>query len=158
MTMPEVLPLPPVTDDMETALADLRRAGVCMLRDVLSESAVATLRDKLVRQARAEQALGELAPKGMVGNKQFVPNRSTKGASSWPWLSARRPRHWQVHFSVGIFCCRVSMGMCFGTPLHSRRRSTGIKARCRRPFNYRLSATCCGRWMTSRQQRAAHGS
>ena len=80
MTMPEVLPLPPVTDDMETALADLRRAGVCMLSDVLSESAVATLRDKLVRQAKAEQALGELAPKGMVGNKQFVPNMVNKGS------------------------------------------------------------------------------
>ena len=76
---PETLPLPSVTNDTGTALADLRTFGVCALADVLSATETETLRTKLEAQAEAERALGALAPKGMLGAKQFVPNMVNKG-------------------------------------------------------------------------------
>lgn len=79
LAFPRTLPLPEATVDIQTAKADLGEYGVCILRDVLSGSEVEELRHRLEAQARAERALGDLAPKGIVGAKQFVPNMVNKG-------------------------------------------------------------------------------
>ena len=79
LDFPVTLPLPEPTAEVATAKADLETCGVCALVDVLSTAEVETLREKLTTQAAAERALGELAPKGMVGAKQFVPNMVNKG-------------------------------------------------------------------------------
>lgn len=79
LAYPETLPLPRATTSIETAKADLRTYGMCVLVDVLSGSEIDELRTKLQSQAEAERALGKLAPKGMVGSKQFIPNMVNKG-------------------------------------------------------------------------------
>ena len=79
LEFPQTLPLPKPTTDVVTAKTDLQTYGVCVLVDVLSVADVSVLRQKLESQATAERALGELAPKGMVGTKQFVPNMVNKG-------------------------------------------------------------------------------
>ncbi|MEM7407811.1 MAG: phytanoyl-CoA dioxygenase family protein [Pseudomonadota bacterium] len=76
---PHTLPLPPPTDDLATARHDLLESGVCALTGVLSETQLAALRARIESQAQAERALGDLAPKGMVGAKQFIPNMVNKG-------------------------------------------------------------------------------
>ncbi|MEL7208942.1 MAG: phytanoyl-CoA dioxygenase family protein [Actinomycetota bacterium] len=78
---PTILDLPSATDDLDRAKADLDSHGVCILTDVLAPAEVERLRSALTSQAEAERALGELAPKGMVGAKQFVPNMVNKGAA-----------------------------------------------------------------------------
>ena len=80
---PEVLPLPAPTPDLDTALANLHTAGLCILTGALSAAALDTLRSQLTAQAAAERALGALAPRGRVGAKQFVPNMVNKG---WAFL------------------------------------------------------------------------
>ena len=79
IAFPETLPLPEPTACLETALDVLETHGFCVLLDVLGQADVEDLRTKLEAQAAAERALGDLAPKGMVGAKQFVPNMVNKG-------------------------------------------------------------------------------
>jgi ectoine hydroxylase-related dioxygenase (phytanoyl-CoA dioxygenase family) len=74
-----VSPLPAATTDVGQAKADLETHGMCVLADVLGVSELDELRTRLKQQAAAERALGDLAPKGMVGDKQFVPNMVNKG-------------------------------------------------------------------------------
>lgn len=76
---PESLPLPAATDDMARAEQDLVEYGVCALTGVLSDAELDELRCSIESQAAAERALGALAPKGMVGTKQFIPNLVNKG-------------------------------------------------------------------------------
>lgn len=71
--------MPPLTNDLEQAKADLTEYGMCVLTDVLSGAEVDVLRDKLERQAAAERALGNLAPPGTSGTKQLVSNMVNKG-------------------------------------------------------------------------------
>lgn len=79
LVYPETLPLPSATRDIGTALTDLRNCGICVLTDVLSDGETDELGNKLEAQAKAERSLGPLAPKGMFGTKQFVPNLVNKG-------------------------------------------------------------------------------
>tara|TARA_A100001037_G_scaffold302998_1_gene335954 strand:- start:946 stop:1896 length:951 start_codon:yes stop_codon:yes gene_type:complete len=76
---PATLPLPIATSDLQAAKTDLRTFGLCVLTDILSEPQLSELRTKLEAQARAERKLGKLAPKGMAGAKQFIPNMVNKG-------------------------------------------------------------------------------
>ena len=76
---PEVLPLPEYTQDIEQAKSDLSEYGLCFLTNVLSESEVSVLGDKLVRQAQAERELGDLAPLASRAPKQGVSNLVNKG-------------------------------------------------------------------------------
>ena len=76
---PRSLTLPESTDELEEAKGLLRTHGMCVLTGVLTADETEALRSKLEVQADAERALGDLAPKGMVGAKQFVPNMVNKG-------------------------------------------------------------------------------
>ena len=71
--------LPEATTNIETAKENLNTFGLCVLQDVLTAAEVDELRNKIETQATAERALGDLAPKGMVGAKQFIPNMVNKG-------------------------------------------------------------------------------
>ncbi len=77
---PEALPLPELTSDIDQAKLDLVEYGMCFLTDVLSSSELDALRAKLDRQARAERALGKLAPPSALATKQLVSNMVNKGA------------------------------------------------------------------------------
>lgn len=79
LTYPDRLPVPEGTEDIEQAQEDLRTFGMCVLLDGLGRSEVDELATTLRNQAEAERALGDLAPKGMAGTKQFVPNMVNKG-------------------------------------------------------------------------------
>ena len=76
---PQVLPLPEHTDDIEQAKSDLSEYGLCFLTNVLSDTEVVTIGDKLVRQAEAERELGKLAPLGSRAPKQGISNLVNKG-------------------------------------------------------------------------------
>ena len=69
---PQVLPLPEHTDNIEQAKSDLSEYGLCFLTNVLSDSEVSTIGEKLLRQAEAERELGELAPLGSRAPKQGI--------------------------------------------------------------------------------------
>lgn len=75
----KVLGLPESTSSVVTARKNLNTFGICILKDVLSTDEVSELAGKMETQAAAERALGDLAPKGMLGEKQFIPNMVNKG-------------------------------------------------------------------------------
>lgn len=50
--------VPAPTTDLDTAAADFRRAGYCLIEGALSESQVTAMRERLVEQAEAERRLG----------------------------------------------------------------------------------------------------
>lgn len=72
-------PLPRPTTSINGAISDLAATGLCILAEALDPTTVDQLRSSLEDQARAERRLGALAPKGMLGNRQFVPNMVNKG-------------------------------------------------------------------------------
>ena len=76
---PVALPLPEYTSDIDQAKRDLSEYGLCRLTNVLTEAEVDALRAKLGRQAAAERALGDLAPRNAVGPRQLVANMQNKG-------------------------------------------------------------------------------
>lgn len=80
LAYPEVLPLPKPTDDVEQAKIDLSDSGMCFLTNVLSASEVESIGGKLLRQADAERALGDLAPPSSRASKQGLSNLVNKGA------------------------------------------------------------------------------
>lgn len=80
LAYPQTVALPAPTADIAQAKADLEFAGVCVLTGALSPEELEELRDALQAQAEAERALGDLAPRGFVGNRQYVPNMVNKGA------------------------------------------------------------------------------
>ena len=59
---PAVLPLPPLTDDIEQAKRDITHFGMCLLTNVLTDPEVDAISAKLERQAAAERTLGARAP------------------------------------------------------------------------------------------------
>ena len=75
----EPLALPASTSEIEKAKSDLSEYGMCLLTGVLNSREVQALRSKLIRQARAEQDLGHLAPLSATDEKQVVSNMVNKG-------------------------------------------------------------------------------
>ena len=78
---PETNSVPPITRDLESACRHLYETGMCVVADVLTPEQTKAIGEKLEEQAASERALGDLAPKGMVGCKQYVPNMVNKGKS-----------------------------------------------------------------------------
>ncbi len=76
---PKALGLPPLTRDFDTAKRHLSEYGMCFMPDVLDRSEIERLRTALDDQAAAERSLGDLAPPGASGNKQYVANMVNKG-------------------------------------------------------------------------------
>src|SRR5215211_4026023 len=71
--------LPPLTDDVERAKADLDELGVARIADALSAAEVTALRERLVEQAAAEAAAGVAFFDGGDGANQRVWNLPSKG-------------------------------------------------------------------------------
>ena len=69
---PETNSVPPITRDLESACRHLYENGMCVVADVLTPEQTKAIGEKLEEQAASERALGDLAPKGMVGCKQYL--------------------------------------------------------------------------------------
>jgi hypothetical protein len=71
--------LPPLTEDVEQAKADLAELGIARIADALSPEEAAALRERLVEQAAAEAAAGVAFFDGGDGANQRVWNLPSKG-------------------------------------------------------------------------------
>ncbi len=76
---PEILAVPELTEDLDTARQDLSKYGLCLFAGALSAAEVEALRTALTKQAEAERNLGDLAPPGSQAPQQLLSNMVNKG-------------------------------------------------------------------------------
>ena len=105
MSMAATLPaLPPLTDDVEQAKADLAELGIARIADALSADDVAALRQRLVEQAAAEAAAGVAFFDGGDGANQRVWNLPSKGEVFRDLLRHPVVRTFARHVLEGDYC------------------------------------------------------
>jgi ectoine hydroxylase-related dioxygenase (phytanoyl-CoA dioxygenase family) len=99
--------LPPLTDDVEQAKADLAELGIARIADALTPDEVAALRERLIEQAAAEAAAGVAffdGGDGRGGANQRVWNLPSKGVVFRDLLRHPVVRTFARHILEGDYC------------------------------------------------------
>ena len=141
---PETNSVPPITRDLESACRHLYETGMCVVADVLTPEQTKAIGEKLEEQAASERALGDLAPKGMVGCKQYVPNMVNKGKSFLDLVEKRKRTISWVACWETIFCCQALTATYTPVPIANQNCCTVTKGRSLLQYRCRWYAIFCG--------------